>query len=212
MLLPVLVLGGLFGHYATGLVATFGAQCLAIIDQPGGPQRHRTNEMLGGALLGTLTVIITGLASTHPVLIWLAVIAQCFVFSMFTVFGKRGGLIGFAALLLMTLTMHSPLEPDQVLAHAAATLGGALFYVAFSLGFSRLFWLREEQQAMSVALFATADYVAARAAFYDATSDLDDAYRALIQSQSVMTEKHQAARDMVLRACRAARAWATASA
>ena len=106
MLLPVLVLGGLFGHYATGLVATFGAQCLAIIDQPGGPQRHRTNEMLGGALLGTLTVIITGLASTHPVLIWLAVIAQCFVFSMFTVFGKRGGLIGFAALLLMTLTMH----------------------------------------------------------------------------------------------------------
>ena len=53
---------------------------------------------------------------------------------------------------------------------------------------------------MSVALFATADYVAARAAFYDATSDLDDAYRALIQSQSVMTEKHQAARDMVLRA------------
>ena len=52
----------------------------AIIDQPGGPQRHRTNEMLGGALLGTLTVIITGLASTHPVLIWLAVIAQCFVF------------------------------------------------------------------------------------------------------------------------------------
>ena len=42
--------------------------------------------------------------------------------------------------------------------------------------------------------------MAARAAFYDATSDLDDAYRALIQSQSVMTEKHQAARDMVLRA------------
>ena len=52
---------------------------------------------------------------------------------------------------------------------------------------------------MSVALFATADY-AARAAFYDATADLDDAYRALIQSQSIMTEKHQAARDMVLRA------------
>jgi uncharacterized membrane protein YccC len=107
MLLPVLVLGGLFGNYTTGLVATFGAQCLAIIDQPGGPQRHRTNEMLGGAALGTLTVIITGLASSHPVLIWLAVIAQCFVYSMFTVFGKRGGLIGFAGLLLMTLTTHS---------------------------------------------------------------------------------------------------------
>ena len=200
MLLPVLVLGGLFGNYTTGLVATFGAQCLAIIDQPGGPQRHRTNEMLGGAALGTITVIITGLASTNPILIWLVVIAQCFVYSMFTVFGKRGGLIGFAGLLLMTLTMHSPLQPHEVLAHAVATLGGALFYVVFSLGFSRLFWLREEQQAMSVALFATADYVAARAAFYDETADLDEAYRTLIQRQSVMTEKHQAARDMVLRA------------
>ncbi|AZS78084.1 FUSC family protein [Achromobacter spanius] len=200
MLLPVLVLGGLFGNYTTGLVATFGAQCLAIIDQPGGPQRHRTNEMLGGAALGTVTVIITGLASTNPILIWLVVIAQCFVYSMFTVFGKRGGLIGFAGLLLMTLTMHSPLQPHEVFAHAVATLGGALFYVVFSLGFSRLFWLREEQQAMSVALFATADYVAARAAFYDETADLDEAYRTLIQRQSVMTEKHQAARDMVLRA------------
>ncbi|OZI79330.1 FUSC family protein [Bordetella genomosp. 2] len=199
MLLPVLVLGGLFGEYGFGLVATFGAQCLAIIDQPGGPQRHRTNEMLGGALLATTTVTITGAASTYPVLLWLAVIGQCFLFPMFSVFGKRGGLIGFAGLLIMTLTMHSPLAPSQVLAHSAATLGGALFYLAFSLGFSRIFWLREERQAMSVALFATADYMAARSRFYDETTDLDDTYRALIQSQSIMTERHQAARDIVLR-------------
>lgn len=199
MLLPVLVVGGIFGDYTLGLVATFGAQCLAIIDQPGGPQRHRTNEMLGGAALATLTVIVTGFASTHPVILWLVVIAQCFIYSMFTVFGKRGGLIGFAGLLVMALTMHSPLPPDQVWLHAIGTAGGALFYVAFSMSFSRLFWLREEQQAMSVALFATADYVEARAGFYDETLDLEDCYRTLIQRQSIMTEKHQAARDMVLR-------------
>ncbi|WP_415789036.1 FUSC family protein [Bordetella tumulicola] len=199
MLLPVLILGGVFGEYGIGLVATFGAQCLAIIDQPGGPQRHRMNEMLGGALLATAAVTITGAASTYPLLLWLAIIAQCFVFSMFSVFGKRGGLIGFGGMLIMTLTMHSPLAPEQVLAHSLATLGGALFYLAFSLTFSRLLWLREERQAMSVALFATADYMAARSRFYDETTDLDDSYRALIQSQSIMTEKHQAARDIVLR-------------
>ncbi|OZI39136.1 hypothetical protein CEG14_06300 [Bordetella genomosp. 1] len=200
MLLPVLILGGIFGQFNLGLVATFGAQCLAIIDQPGGPQRHRTNEMLGGALLGTATVTLTGLASTYPLILWLVVIAQCFLFSMFSVFGKRGGLIGFAGLLLMTLTMHSPLPPDQVLYHSLATAGGALFYLLFSLTFRRVFWLREERQAMSVALFSTADYMAARAAFYDETADLDDAYRTLIQRQSLMTENHQAARDLVLRA------------
>lgn len=200
MLLPVLVLGGLFGQYSMGLVATFGAQCLAIIDQPGGPQRHRTNEMLGGAFLGTATVTITGLASTYPLILWLVVIAQCFLFSMFSVFGKRGGLIGFAGLLLMTLTMHSPLPPEEVLHHSLATAGGALFYLLFSLTFRRVFWLREERQAMSVALFATADYMAARASFYDENADLDDSYRTLIQRQSLMTENHQAARDLVLRA------------
>src|SRR5690606_26415645 len=150
-----------------------------IIDQPGGPQRHRTNEMLGGAVLATAAVTITGAASTYPLLLWLAVIGQCFLFSMFSVFGKRGGLIGFAGMLIMTLTMHSPMAP--------------------SLAFSRIFWLREERQAMSVALFATADYMAARSRFYDENTDLDDIYRALIQSQSIMTEKHQAARDIVLR-------------
>ncbi|MFJ1301166.1 FUSC family membrane protein [Pseudomonadota bacterium AL_CKDN230030165-1A_HGKHYDSX7] len=200
MLLPVLILGGLFGQYSMGLVATFGAQCLAIIDQPGGPQRHRTNEMLGGAFLGTATVTITGLASTYPLILWLVVIAQCFLFSMFSVFGKRGGLIGFAGLLLMTLTMHSPLPPEEVLRHSLATAGGALFYLLFSLTFRRVFWLREERQAMSVALFATADYMAARASFYDENADLDDSYRTLIQRQSLMTENHQAARDLVLRA------------
>ncbi len=200
MLLPVLLLGGIWGQYSIGLVATFGAQCLAIIDQPGGPQRHRSNEMLGGALLGVSTVTITGLASTYPLLLWFVVIGQCFLFSMFTVFGKRGGLIGFAGLLLMTLTMHTPMAPDQVLWHSLATLGGSLFYFYFSLCFRHLFWLREERQALSVALFATADYMASRASFYDENADLEESYRTLMQRQSAMTDNHQAARDLVLRA------------
>ena len=58
----------------------------------------------------------------------------------------------------------------------------------------------EERQALSLALHATADYVSVRAQFYDDTTDLDECYRLLIARQSAMTEKHQGARDMVLRA------------
>src|SRR5690606_1050324 len=47
--------------------------------------------------------------------------------------------------------------------------------------------------------FATADYMAARARFYDVDLDLEESYRQLIRSQAVMTEAHQGARDMVLR-------------
>jgi uncharacterized membrane protein YccC len=200
MLLPVILVGGIFGHFSAGLVATFGAQCLALIDQPGGPARHRSNEMLGGAVLGVMTVSLTGFASTYPVVLWLVVVAQCFFYSMFSVYGRRGGMIGFAALLLMTLTMHEPLAPTQVLEHAAYTLGGALFYWTFSTLFSRALWLTEERQALSLALHATAHYVSARAQLCDDTTELDDCYRLLIARQSVMTEQHQGARDMVLRA------------
>ncbi|MGB3289257.1 MAG: FUSC family membrane protein [Burkholderiaceae bacterium] len=199
VLLPALVLMGVFQMYSMGMVAAIGAACVAIIDQPGGPRRYGTNGMLAAILLGSVTAAATGFASSHSLLIWLVVPCLCFLFSMFTVFGKQGGLLGFACLLLMTLTMRVPLDPHEVLQHTIYTFLGGLFYFAFSFAAHRLLWHREESQALSVALFATADYMAARSRFYDVNYDLDESYRLLIHTQSAMTEKHQAARDTVLR-------------
>ncbi|MGP1614333.1 MAG: FUSC family membrane protein, partial [Pollutimonas bauzanensis] len=189
VLLPALLLAGVFQLYSVGMIAAIGAACVAIIDQPGGPRRYGTNGMLGAILLGSLTAAITGLASSHGVLIWLVVPALCFIFSMFTVFGKQGGLLGFACLLLMTLTMRTPLDPHQVLMHTVYSFLGGVFYFVFSFAVHRLLWHREEQQALSVALFATADYIIARSQFYDVNADLEASYRKLIHAQSAMTEK-----------------------
>ncbi len=199
VLLPALVIVGLFQLYAIGMVAAIGAACVAVIDQPGGPRRYGLNGMLAALLLGSLTAAASGLASGHPVMVWLVVPLLCFVFSMFTVFGKQGGLLGFACLLIMTLTMRTPLSTADVLQHTAYSFLGGVFYLAYSALAHRLLWHREEQQALSVALFATADYMSARARFYDVDLDLEDSYRKLIRTQAQMTEAHQAARDMVLR-------------
>ncbi|AEC20446.1 hypothetical protein PT7_1906 [Pusillimonas sp. T7-7] len=199
VLLPALILAGVFQMHAIGMIAAIGAACVAIIDQPGGPRRYGTNGMLAAILLGSLTAFITGLASSHSLLIWLVVPLLCFLFSMFTVFGKQGGLLGFACLLIMALTMREPLAPHQVLEHTAYSFVGGVFYFVYSFVVHRLMWHRDEQQALSVALFATADYMAARSRFYDINTDLDDSYRMLIHTQSNMTDKHQAARDTILR-------------
>ncbi len=198
ILLPVMVLGGIFGWYAEGLIATFGALCVALIDQPG-PHEHRSAEMLGGTLLSTLTVITTGLATSHPVLIWFVVIGQCFAFSMLSVYGKKGSQIGFACLLLMTVTLHAPLTTEEVWHHALVSFGGGLFYTVFSYSVSQAMVMREKAQALSIALFATAQYIGRRADMYDLDNDLDEGYRKLIECQADMTAQHQAARDMVLR-------------
>src|SRR3546814_4794872 len=58
---------------SSDLNAAIGAACVAIIDQPGGPRRYGTNGMLAAILLGSLTAAVTGLASSHSLLIWLVV-------------------------------------------------------------------------------------------------------------------------------------------
>ncbi len=199
VLLPALSLSWLFNLYSVGIIASVGAACVAILDQPGGPRRYGTNGMLGAILLGSVTAAITGLASSHQIAIWMLVPILCFLFSMFTVFGKQGGLLGLACLLIMTLTMRTPLTPHDVFLHTIWSFLGGLFYFGYSYLLHRLFWHREEQQALSVALFATADYIATRSTFYDMDSDLEDSYRRLIPSQAAMTESHQAAREMILR-------------
>ena len=199
VLLPAIVLISLFQLYSAGMVASIGAACVAVIDQPGGPRRNSINLMLVAILLGTLTATATGLATAHAALVWITVPVLCFVFSMLTVYGKQGGLMAFACLLVMTLTLRTPMAPHAVLVYAVSSFLGGLFYFLYSCLAHRLLWHREEQQALSVALFATADYLAARARFYDVNTDLEACYRDLIRTQADMTEKHQAARNTVLR-------------
>lgn len=146
VLLPVTILGGFFKLYDIGVVISMGALCVAIVDQPGGPRRYRSNEMLGAAALGTFTVFITGLSSSSPLLIWLLVPILSFVYSMLNVFGKRGGLIGFACLLLMALTLRFPMSPNEVFIHTLYSGSGA-FFIFYSAVYSDKFCSTEKNDA-----------------------------------------------------------------
>lgn len=199
VIIPALFPSLFFQQYSIAMVAAIGAACVAVIDQPGSPRRYSINNMLGAVLLGTLTTTVTGLSTTHPALLWFVIPALCFIFSMFTVYGRQGGLLGYACLFIMTLTMREPLATHEVLVHSLSSFGGGLFYFLFSTLIRRIFWHREERQALSVALFSTADYVEARSRLYDVNLDLEDSYRQLMRTQSAMTDTQQAARSTVLR-------------
>lgn len=198
ILAPPFLVIGVFNEPVMGMAAAFGALCVSVMDQPG-PLQHRLNGMLGCALLGTLAALLTGMATSWPLLLLLAILAQTFFFGLFSAFGRKGGMIGFACLLLMTLTMHATVTPAVAAWHALATLGGSLWYTFFSVSVSRIARWRDERQALAVALFATADYIRAKAPFYDITQDLEQNYRQLVPKQSALAEQQQVARDMVLR-------------
>lgn len=198
-LLPPIILIGIFNEPVVGVATAFGAHCVSIIDQPG-PQRHRLAAMLGSAVLGTLAALITGAATSWPWLLLAVVVLQTFVFGLFSALGRRGGMIGFACLLLMTLTMNQNLGPTEAAWHALATLAGGLWYASFSWVLRYLQHQRLEQQTLAMAMFATAEYIQAKAPFYDPDEDLDASNRALIPVQARLAEKQQMARDLVFAA------------
>ncbi|MFA5664125.1 FUSC family membrane protein [Castellaniella sp.] len=199
ILLPGLVVAGYLGEVDTGFAAAIGSACLAIVDSPGGPRRYGRNGMLAALFLASATAIITGLLTEVGWALWLLVPLLCFGFSLLNVYGKPGGLLGFVCLLVMTLTMRSPMTGIQLAHYTLAIFLGGVFYLGFSTVLRRLMWRIETRQALSVALFATADYMAARARLYDTDFTLDDSYRKLTLRQSAMTDAHQVARDVVLR-------------
>lgn len=199
VLIPALIVALLLHDPNAALVTAIGASCVAILDQPDNPRRHNTNTMLGAVLLGTCTVIITGLAFSAGLLFWLIIPLLVFSLSMLSVYGKQGNLMAFACLLVMTLTMRAPLEPQAVMLHTLQSLSGGLFYFCYSFVMHRLLWHRETQQHLATALYATAEYVLARSRLYTSPDDLDENYRKLTRAQSAMTDAHQVARNAVLR-------------
>lgn len=196
--LPALVLFWGMGQHLLGLAVASGALCASVVDV-NGPLRHKHNELLSCALLGAITVALTGLATEHAALLWMTVIALSFFLSLLVVYGYRASLVSFACLMMMVLTVETRFSPQEALANAAAVLAGGLWYTYFSLGVCRLLWFRMEKQTLAECFFVTAQYLEAKAAFYDVGTDLDECYRQLVACQVSVVEKQQAARDIVLR-------------
>lgn len=199
VLLPIIFLIGVLNEYHFGFAFSAGALAIAIIDQPGGTKRFRIKEMLFGLIAGNLAVLITGLTRPFPSIIWLVIAAQVFLFSMLSVFGKRGGIVGFACLLMMLLSLSLDVQGTDIFFYSLITLAGSTYYFLFSITISHLFRLHEERLTLASAVYATADYMKARSRFYDINNDLDTCFRKLLPYMVTMTDAHQAARDNVLR-------------
>jgi len=196
-LILVFLVGFLMIDAKAAAVAVFGATYVAFIDRPGST-RERAKEMLSGAVLGALAVCLTGFVLNQPIALVIAMVAQAFFFSMLVVYGLRGATIGLACLTLASITMASGLSPDNVLGYTLASLTGALGYILYSMVSGRLLQLRETRQCLGVALYATSQYMAARAHMYDPGLDINKGYRELIAAQSKMINLQQVARNVIL--------------
>ncbi|NYH21576.1 FUSC family protein [Paraburkholderia bryophila] len=196
--LPAVLCLIVFHDRDLGFTIATGALGACVVDMPG-PLKYKHNEMLACTVIGFLSALATGLATVNPVALWCTVVPLTFVLSLIVVYGNRWPQISFATLFMMIMTLEEHFTPMQALVNASWILVGGLWYTYWSTFVSRWMMHRIEQQALAESVFACADYLLARAAFYDLDNDLDECYRNLVDKQIAAVDRQEAARDIVLR-------------
>ena len=194
ILLPAL-LGNYFHFFETGLTISLGAMCISLTDAPG-PIVHRKNSMFITCGLAFCIACITSLARLNIYSMGLEIVFVTFFFSMFTVYGNRGSSVGNAVILIMILTMDTPIEPAKILPHALLILTGAIFYSIVSMLLHTIHPYRIAQRALADCVRGIATYLSIKADFYNVRTDLDDNYKKLVAQQIIVNEKQEAAREM----------------
>ncbi|MFC0398913.1 FUSC family protein [Paraburkholderia rhizosphaerae] len=196
--LPAVLCLTVFHNRELGFTIATGALGACAVDMPG-PLKYKHNEMLACSVIGFLAALATGLATINAFALWSTVVPLTFVLSLIVVYGNRWPQISFATLFMMTLTLEEHFTPLQALVNASWILLGGLWYTYWSTFVSRWMVHRIEQQALAESVFACADYLLARADFFDLDNNLDDCYRNLVAKQIAAVERQDAARDIVLR-------------
>ncbi|MBN3754573.1 AraE protein [Paraburkholderia sp. Tr-20389] len=196
--LPAILCLIVFHNRELGFTIATGALGACAVDMPG-PLKYKHNEMLACSVIGFLAALATGLATVNPVALWCTVVPLTFVLSLIVVYGNRWPQISFATLFMMIMTLEEHFTPLQALVNASWMLVGGLWFTYWSTFVSHWMMYRIEQQALAESVFALADYLLARADFFDLDNDLDECYRNLVAKQIAAVAMQDAARDIVLR-------------
>jgi uncharacterized membrane protein (TIGR01666 family) len=197
VLVPVLLLG-YFELLSVGLAVGLGALCVSITDSPG-PIRHRRNGLVVCALLIFAVAILVSLVQQVPWLFMVALPVGCFVFSMIGVYGARATSIGIAALFVLVLQTEHHYEDWQIVYNALYILAGGAWYIVLSLFVNSLRPYKITQQALGEYVMATADYLKAKAVFFDTGTDREKNYAEILRTQIIVQEKQALVAELIFR-------------
>ncbi|MFC5478760.1 FUSC family protein [Massilia suwonensis] len=182
----------------TAVAVAMGALCTSLMDMPS-PLRHKFNEMLAGVLLCSVVALLVSLSSQVEWLLFTVIVLVSFLASMMVVYGRKAMPLQFAALFVMMLSSEAPSTPLQALRHAALFFAGGAGYMAYAMVVVWRLQRRLKQQVLAEALYELANYTNMKAGCYDIEAGLPAQMEKLVRGQSVLAERQQASRDLILR-------------
>jgi uncharacterized membrane protein YccC len=182
----------------TAVAVAMGALCTSLMDMPS-PLRHKFNEMLAGVLLCSAVALLVSLSSQVEWLLLTVIVLVSFLASMMVVYGRKAMPLQFAALFVMMLSSEAPSTPLQALRHGALFFAGGAGYMAYAMVVVWRLQRRLKQQVLAEALYELAVYTSIKAGCYDMANNLPSQMEKLVREQSVLAERQQASRDLILR-------------
>jgi uncharacterized membrane protein YccC len=182
----------------TAMAVAMGALCTSLMDLPS-PLRHKFNEMLAGVLTCSLVALLVGLCSPVQWLLRTVIVLVSFLASMMTVYGRKAMPLQFVALFVMMLSSDDAATPLQALRQGALFFAGGAGYMAYAMVVVWRLRRRLKQQVLAEALYELATYTSIKAGCYDMGNPLPAQMEKLVRQQSVLAERQQASRDLVLR-------------
>jgi uncharacterized membrane protein YccC len=187
-----------FADLPTAMAVAMGALCTSLMDLPS-PLRHKFNEMLAGVLTCSLVALLVSLCSPVQWLLRTVIVLVSFLASMMTVYGRKAMPLQFVALFVMMLSSDDAATPLQALRHGALFFAGGAGYMTYAMIVVWRLRRRLKQQVLAEALYELATYTGIKAGCYDMATPLSAQMEKLVRQQSVLAERQQASRDLVLR-------------
>jgi uncharacterized membrane protein YccC len=187
-----------FSSMATAMTVCIGALCTALMDMPS-PLRHKFNEMSASVLLCSAVTLLISLCAPYQWLLMTMLVVISFLACMMVVYGKKSMPLQLATLFIMTMSMEHEMTVRQSFIHTGLFTLGAVAYLAYAMGISWILRHRIKQQVLAEALFELAAYIDIKADFYDARYNLTEQFNKLVRHQSLLADRQQASRDLILR-------------
>ena len=195
--LPAFILGYL-GMLHLGITISTGALCVSVTDSAG-PIRHRVNGMFFcNLIIGITSLLIQwSLGSVFSVAFTIPLMG--FIYSMLSVYNARVSSVGVSALLIMILSMQTPLKGADIFIHALYLMCGGTWYMIFSLTLHSLKPYKIIQQLSGEFISGVAAYLRSRASFYADHPDYESTYRSLLQQQVTIQAQQLALSELLFK-------------
>ena len=187
-----------FGDINSGLTMAIGALFTFPSDIPSN-LKHKINGLLVTILILSGSNLIINLAYPHPFLFYPVFSILVFFLSMLSVYGQRGTMVAFSALLTISISFAHIHAGTKILEFSWLLIAGGLFYLIISILFYFISPHRYTELQIIECIKLTSKYLKLRGELWELNSDRKEITRKQLILQVELNEIHEKLREILVR-------------